>query len=179
MRKFFLLVLIGLAALSVNAQKVQVGADPGVDLTKIKTYNWAPGPIVPNPLISQMIVDTIDAAMAAKGLRKVETDPEMIVVAFGAIDSDIHSTYPSWMPALNSINTGIVSNTQSRPIAKGTLVVEMQDSKTKSSLWRGQSEQTLDRGPTGNREKDAKTVAKPIKQAVDKMFKQYPHPNRK
>jgi hypothetical protein len=179
MPKLLAFAFIVLVAFSVNAQKVQVGADPGVDLTKFKTYNWAPGPIVANPVISKMIVDTVDAAMTAKGLRKVETDPEMTVVAFGAIDSDMHASYPSWMPALNSINTGIVSNTQTWPISKGTLVVEMQDTKTKNSLWRGQSVQTLDHGPTGDREKDAKTVAKPIKKAIDKMFKQYPVPNRK
>ncbi len=178
MRKLFLLSIIVLSALSVNAQKVQVGADPAVDLTKFKTYKWAPGPIVPNPIISKMIVDTVDAAMAAKGLRKVETDPEMTLVAFGAVESDIHISYPSWMGALNPINTGIAVNTQTWPISKGTLVVELQDSK-KNSLWRGQSEQTLDRGPSGDKQKDAKTVAKPIKKAVDKMFKQYPHPNRK
>lgn len=179
MRKLLLLVVVLFSVWSVNAQKVQVGADPAVDLTKFKTYKWAPGPIVPNPVISKMIVDTVDAAMAAKGLRKVEADPEMTLVAFGAVESDIHVSYPSWMPALNPINTGIAVNTQTWPISKGTLVVELQDTKTKNSLWRGQSEQTLDRGPSGDRAKDAKTVAKPIKKAVDKMFKQYPHPNRK
>lgn len=179
MRKVLVVAFIIFAALTANAQKVEVGADPAVDLTKFKTYNWAPGPIVPNPVISKMIVDTVDAAMAAKGLKKVEADPEMTLVAFGAIESDIHVSYPSWMPSLNSINTGIVANTQTWPISKGTLVVELQDAKTKTSLWRGHSSQTLDRGPTGDRAKDAKTVAKPIKKAIDKMFKQYPHPKRK
>ena len=165
--------------MSINAQKVSVGADPGVDLTKYKTYAWSTGKPSPNPVISQMIISTVDAQLAAKGLQKVETDPELTVVVFGSTESDMQVSSPSWAPSLNSINTGVVSGPANFVVTKGTLVIDLEDAKTKTSVWRGQATQTLDHGPTGNRAKDAKMVEKPIKNAVTKMFKQFPHPKRK
>ena len=64
-------------------------------------------------------------------------------------------------------------------MTRGTLVVDLLDAKTNNSDWRGQATDTLDRGPTGDKVKDAKTIEKPIKNAVKKMFKQFPHPSRK
>ena len=80
---------------------------------------------------------------------------------------------------LNSIATGIPSSSQSWLVTKGTLVIDISDTKTKNNVWRGTATDTLSNGPTGDKAKDAKNVEKPIKKAVKKMFKQYPHPNRK
>lgn len=173
------MLLLLLGAVSTGAQKVSVGSDPGVDLTKYKTYAWAQKTASINPLISQMIISSVDAQLAAKGLTKVETDPELTVVVFGSTESDVHVSNPSWAPSLNSLATGVVVGSQSSLVTKGTLVVDIADAKTTKSVWRGQATQTLDNGPTGDKARDAKTVEKPIKQAVTKMFKQFPHPKRK
>lgn len=173
------ILLLLLGAVSISAQKVSVGADPGVDLTKYKTYAWASDKASPNPVISQMIISSVEAQLAAKGLKKVATDPELTVVVFGSTETDMHVSNPSWAPSLNSLTTGVVVASQSFLVTKGTLVIDLEDSKTKSSVWRGQATQTLDHGPTGDRARDAKMVEKPIKQAVTKMFKQFPHPKRK
>ena len=172
-----MLLLLSVAA--VNAQKVSVGSDPGVDVSKYKTYAWAQKTASVNPLISQAIMSSVDAQLAAKGLTKVETDPELTVVVFGSTESDMHVSNPSWAPSLNSLTTGVVVGSQSFLVTKGTLVVDLSDAKTTKSVWRGQSTQTLDHGPTGDRARDAKMVEKPIKQAVQKMFKQFPYPKRK
>jgi len=172
-----LLLLVG--SVSANAQKVNVGADPAVDITKYKTYNWAKGQTSANPLIDQLIVTTVESQLQAKGLTKAETNPELTIVAFGSIDHDLFVSSPSWAPSLNSLTTGIYAAPQSVPITKGTLVIDITDTKTKNSVWRGTAVDTLKNGPTGDRAKDAKTVEKPIRKSVDKMFKQFPHPNRK
>lgn len=178
--KSIAVILILLAGtLCVSAQKVSVGADPAVDLTRYKTYAWSRGVTSANPLISEMVVSQVDSQLAAKGLRKVDTDPELTVVVFGSTEHDMHVSNPSWAPSLNSIATGVAVGSQSWLITKGTLVVDMLDTQTKNSVWRGQATQTLDRGPTGDKAKDAKTVEKPIRNAVKKMFKQFPHPSRK
>jgi hypothetical protein len=156
-----------------------VGRDPGVDLTKYKTYMWAPGKGTANPLVQQTIVDAVDRAMAAKGLTKMSIDAEMTVVMFTAIEHDMHISNPSWYPGLNSIATGVAVGSQSWPVTKGTLVVDISDSSTKNNLWRGTATDTLNQGPTGNMAKDAKSVEKVIKKAVEKMFKQYPSPTNK
>ena len=172
-----LLLLCG--AVSVSAQKVSVGSDPGVDVAKYKTYTWAQQSASINPLISQTIISSVDAQLAAKGLTKVDHDAELTVVVFGSTESDTQVSNPSWAPSLNSIATGVVVGPQSAIITKGTLVVDIADAKTTKSVWRAQATQTLDHGPTGDRARDAKTVEKPIKKAVEKMFKQFPHPKRK
>lgn len=172
-------VLALLGAVTVSAQKVSVGADPGVDLAKYKTYGWSSNSASPNAVISQMIISSVDAQLAAKGLKKVETNPELTVVVFGSTESDMQVSNPSWAPSLNSIATGVVVGPQSFVVTKGTLVIDLEDAKTKTSVWRGQATETLDHGPTGDRARDAKMVEKPIRNAVTKMFKQFPYPKRK
>ena len=177
-RLLFVILLLLLGTVSVRAQKVSVGADPAVDLTKYKTYAWS-NVASANPIANQTVVSAVDSQLAAKGLTKVDTDPELTVVVFGSSVSDIHVSNPSWAPSLNSIATGVAVGSQSWLVTKGTLVVDLLDTKTKNSLWRGQATDTLDRGPTGDKVKDAKTIEKPIRNAVKKMFKQFPHPSRK
>ena len=171
-----LLMLLG--TVSVSAQKVSVGADPAVDLTRYKTYGWS-NVASANPIANQIAVSAVDSQLAAKGLTKVETDPELTVVVFGSSMSDIQVSNPSWAPSLNSIATGVAVGSQSWVVTKGTLVVDLLDTKTNNSVWRGTATDTLDRGPTGDKAKDAKTVEKPIRNAVKKMFRQFPHPSRK
>jgi Domain of unknown function (DUF4136) len=177
-KKLLAILLLVVGASSTNAQKVQIGADPNIDLSKYKTYAWTKGMGGPNPIIHQLIVDAVDRALTSKGLTKVETEPEITVAIWAATESDLHITYPSWSPSLNSISTGIVGGTQTWPVTKGTLVVELSDTRTTNSVWRGTATDTLKHGPTGNAAKDAKSVEKPIKKAVEKMFKRYPHPKQ-
>lgn len=179
MKNLIIVLLIVVGASVVNAQKVKVGADPGVDLTKYKTYAWDQGMAGTNVIINQLIIDTVDSAMAAKGLRKVNSDPELILAAWVSTESDLFISNPSWAPTLNSISTGIVTSSHTWPVTKGTLVIDMSDARTKSGVWRGTATHTLEHGPTGDRAKDAKTVEKPIKKAVEKMFKEFPLPKNK
>lgn len=173
------ILLLLLGVVSVSAQKVSVGSDPGVDVAKYKTYAWAKEPGAGNPIVRQMVISSVDAELGAKGLKKVEMDPELTVVVFGSTDSDMHVSNPSWAPSLNSLTTGVAVGPQSFLVTKGTLVVDIADAKTEKTVWRGQATETLDHGPTGDRVKDAKMVEKPIRNSVKKMFKQFPHPKRK
>ena len=176
--KLIAILLILLGAISVSAQKVSVGADPGVDLTKYKTYKWDKVAST-NPIANEIVRSSVDTELAAKGLTKVDTDPELTIVVFGSTNSDIQVSNPSWSPSLNSIATGVAVGSQSWLVRKGTLVVDLLETKTNNSVWRGTATDTLDSGPTGDKAKDAKAIEKPIRNAVKKMFKQFPHPSRK
>jgi hypothetical protein len=171
-----ILFLIGTSALSANAQQVIVGVQPAADLTKYKTYSWSKGLAGANPIVQQMIVTAVDQEMAAKGMARVESDGELTMAAFVWTESELYATNPSWAPVLNSISTGIAVGSQSWPVTKGTLVVEISEAKTKDGLWRGTATDTLKHGPTGDKVRDAKSVEKPIKKAVVKMFKKFPRP---
>lgn len=168
-----ILILIALLAVTVNAQKVKVSSDPACDFSKYKTYAWDEGTLA-NPLVKQFIVVAVDKEMSAKGLRKVESDPDLLLTTLTATQSDLTMTNPSWTPTLNSIATGIPASSQSWPVTKGTLVIDISDAKTKNGVWRGTASHTLENGPTGDRVRDAKQVEKPISKAVQKMFKKFP-----
>ena len=167
-------LLLFITCLSVNAQKVKVGSNPAVDLTKYKTCGWAQGAPVSNPVINQIIMSAVDSEMTSKGLTKVATDPDLIVVTFASTESELYITNPTWTSSMHSISTGIASGSQSWPVSKGTLVVDLSDARTKNGVWRATATHTLEHGPTGNSVKDAKSVEKPIRKAVQKMFKQFP-----
>ncbi len=175
-RLALILLLIISAAVSVAAQKVRAEADPNVDLSRYKTYTWSQGMAGANPLVNAQIVMEVDRALAAKGLQKVDTDPELTIAAWAWTESDSHVTNPSWAPALNSISTGVAVGAQSWPVTKGTLVIDISDTKTKNGVWRATASDTLSHGPSGNKAEDAKNASKPIKKAVEKMFKKFPRP---
>jgi len=172
-----LVSLIMAAAASGNAQKVHVGANPATDLTKYKTYAWSNSSAGANPIVNQTIIAAVDEQLAAKGIKKVETDPELTLSAIVWTESDMHVINPSWAPGLNSISTGVAVGAQSWPVTKGTLVIDIADAKTKNGVWRGTATDTMKHPPSGNKAKDAKNVEKPIRKAVEKMFKQFPKPS--
>jgi len=173
-KPLILLLFVAIGAISINAQKVQVKADPRVDSSRFKTYIWAKGMVSPNPIIHQTIIEAVDRAMTAKGLTRVENDADITVAAFAATESELYISQPSWLPTMNSINTGIAVGSSSWPVTKGMLVVDLADARTKDAFWRGTANDTLEHGPTGSVQKDAKSVEKKINKAVDKMFKKYP-----
>jgi len=173
MKPFVILALLVFSAFTVNAQKVKVSSDPACDFSKYKTYTWDQGTLA-NPLVKQYIVAAVDKEMTAKGLRKVENDPDLMLTSLTATESDLTSTSPSWSPSLNSIATGIPASSQAWAVTKGTLVIDISDARTKNGVWRGTATHTLEDGPSGNSVKDAKTVEKPINKAVQKMFKKFP-----
>ena len=175
-RATLIILLIVAGAISVAAQKVHVGADPNVDLSRYKTYTWSQGLAGPNALVNAQIVAAVDRELAAKGLQKTDTDPELTLAAWVWTESDMHVTNPSWAPALNSISTGVAAAPQSWAVTKGTLVIDISDTKTKNGVWRATATDTLNHAPTGNKAEDAKNAQKPIKKAVEKMFKKFPRP---
>jgi hypothetical protein len=173
MKILITIALLALGSVTINAQKVKVTSDPNADFSRYKTYTWDQGTFS-NPIIKQQIVAAVDTAMAAKGLQKVTENPDLIVSAMASTESDLTVTNPSWAPSLNSIATGIPASSQAWPVTKGTLLIDISDAKTKNGVWRGTATDTLEHGPTGNRVQDAKSVEKPIKKAVEKIFKKFP-----
>ena len=175
MKRFFTMLVLVAAATTTAAQKVKVGSDPRADFSKYKTYAWSDGMAAANPLVNQLILQTVDEALAAKGLKRVSKDPDVTLAAFAALNSDLHISYPTWgRSATSATATGMSVSTQSVALSKGALVVDIADARTKDMIWRGTATQTLTEPPTGISAKDAKNVENHIRKAVEKMFKQFP-----
>lgn len=177
MKRICALLILLAAAVSVSAQKVKVGADPSADFSKYKTYAWSDGMVAVNPIINQLILQTVDDALASKGLTRVSSDPDITLAALVAANSNLHISYPTWGRSTTSATaTGIYVGAQNVAVSKGSLVIDIADAKTKATVWRGTATHTMSEQPSGNPAKDAKNAEGTIRKAVDKMFKQYPRP---
>jgi hypothetical protein len=152
-----------LAALQAGAQKTSVDWDHNVtDFAQYKTYAWSK-PLRPtqNPLMDQRIVAAVDAQLAAKGFRKVETGPEVLVTYGAGVQKEtsaVATGFGGWRMG------GGVQRIDPVTEDRGTLVVDL--SNNKQLIWRGVASDTLSDKPDKNAQK--------IEQAVEKLFKSYP-----
>jgi hypothetical protein len=88
-------------------------------------------------------------------------NPDLIVTMGGGAREQ--TSYSAW--GMRGIGGGMGEITPEQNV-EGTMVVNLYDTKTKSLVWRGIAENSLDKSG----EKNQKHVAK----AIDKMFKQWP-----
>jgi Domain of unknown function (DUF4136) len=157
------------------AQKTSYDYDKTANFATFKTYALKDGTKVGQQLIDDRIVAAIDTELAAKGMSKVEANPDVFVVYHVAFDTqkDI-STYSSgggygpygW--GWGGGWAGGTTSTQVRDILVGTLVIDVADAKKSQVAWRGMGV------------KEVQTQASPekrdksINEAVKKIFKNYP-----
>lgn len=175
--KLFLQILVVLFFVSpavVRAQKVAVDYDKTVNFSKYKTYAWSQGKGARNPLIDQMILTGVEQQLSAKGLTKVDANPDLVVAYMAAVGFDIQVAQPSWSNAAMPLYMGITSTGQMWNVSVGSLIVDLVDKKSDQMVWRGTATETLPHGPTNNQAADAKSVAKPVRNCLAKMFKKYP-----
>lgn len=175
MKKFFSLLIMILAAMAVQGQKVKATADPNVNFSIYKTYSWD-RPLPPgNPIIQQTIVESIEQAMSAKGLTKVEDNGDLSVGYFASSNTDVQIGYPVFSDKMGtSASPNTVTTLSSYQITKGSIVVNIVDAKSKNTVWRASAVHVLKDGPSGNPAKDAERVDKPIRRSVEKMFNKFP-----
>jgi hypothetical protein len=113
------------------------------------------------------VIDDVNAALTAKGLRLVTENSDLCIAAHAATQQKrtLNTFYDGfgggwrWGGRFGSATTTVDTYTV------GTLVVDIFDSKTKDAIWRGTSSKTLSGDP-----KNAGNLNK----AVAKMFKDFP-----
>jgi hypothetical protein len=153
------------------AQKTNVDWDRGEDFSQFHTYAWQKSPHPAKGLWDQRIVEGVDKQLQAKGLKKVESDPDVWVVYSNSIRDQkqvVGTGYnmgPAWGwgygwggPSTTTYNTYVTR--------EGTLVVELADAKTHQLLWRGSATSTI----SDKSDKNIKT----LNNALNKLFKDYP-----
>jgi hypothetical protein len=171
------LLAIVLAPAVLLAQKVSYDFNKSANFASFKTYAQKDGTKVGQPLIDDRIVAAIDTELAAKGLKKVESDPDVVVVYHVAFDQEKDiSTYSSgygggygpygygWGGGWG----GGTTSTQVRNILIGTLVIDIADAKANQMAWRGMATKEVSQ-QTSPEKRD-----KNINNAVKKVMKNYP-----
>lgn len=170
---FFLLLL--LAAQCVQAQKVKVEYNPKEDFTSFKRYSWITQESYQRPLLAMNIIGAVDEQLQAKGLTRVETNGDLIVTAYGAVDSDMNVTWRPdiyVMPGLYgpvwwSQGVWIPGSSSAVHIKKGTLVVDIAEPHSKQLKWRGIANANFN-------PKNQKQSLDLVNKSIEKMFREYP-----
>ena len=161
------LTLLGTLAL---AQSVTYDYDRGADFSTYRTYAWRRGTELTDELNHMRVVRVIDAALAAKGLARVEpADKSDVLVAYHANfekNLEITGSAHGWGPL--GLGGDGFGSARVQPVLVGTLVVDIADARTHAIVWRSLA--SSDIRPNDKPEARDKKVAK----AAEKMFKHYP-----
>ena len=164
MSKFALVYItfLLLMASSVLSQDVHCSFDNTVDFSKFKTYKWVyfknVAPI--DNLTDEQIKAAVDAALAQKGLVKIDGD-STADLSIGYQSNELIDEQFAKIPT---------SDESPRTINEGELAIDMYTPANHHLVWRGVASKTLD--PKAKPEKRQKNLNK----AVTKLMKNYPPP---
>jgi len=170
MKRIFALVVLGLLVSSAAVgQKTNIDWDRQANFSQYHTYMWQKSPHPAKGFWDQRIVDAVDQQLQAKGLTKVDSNPDVWVVYSNSIheQKELVGTGYNYGPYWGwggGWGTPTVYNTW--VTKEGTLVVEISDAKEKYLLWRGSAIDSI----SDNSNKNINTLDK----AVAKLFKGYP-----
>jgi hypothetical protein len=173
-RLSLLVVPLVLACSTSYAQKITVEYDKTTDFSRYKTYAIDPVNNAPRPMLRLAIQAAVQDDLGKRGLSKVDSNPDLYVQMYGAIDTDYTTTYfdPVYGSGIPPSNTRyevwytIPGTVTTVLIPKGTLMVDVIDANRKRLVWRGMAKQKL----SDSRDK----LLDQVNTAVEKMFQQYP-----
>jgi len=152
------------------AQKINVDWDRQANFSQYHTYMWQKSPHPAKGFWNDRIVAGIDQQLQAKGLTKVDSNPDLWVAYSNSIHDQketVGTNYgfgPYWGWGYWGPPTQTVYNTYVTKL--GTLVVDIADAKNKQLLWRGDATDTI----SDNSNKNIKNLDK----ALEKLFKNFP-----
>jgi len=177
----FVLLTALLASSAANAEKIRVHYDKSVDFSKYKTYGWAKVGAVAHPMLALDIVGAVDQEMAARGLTKVASNPDLLVQMYGSVDTEVSMTsnnpiynatggIPPFDPSMTSPGNSLYWDgyygNSTVVVHPGQLVVDLIDVKAKKLVWRGMGSEAISSNPEKLEDEANSTISK--------MFKDYP-----
>lgn len=159
----------------VQAQKTSAAHDKNVDFSIYKTFEFDKAG-ARNPFVNTMIVEAIERELTSRGLKKVDTDPDLRVVYLAATGPNLQVASVPFYHVVNPAYSGLVAgaSTAMWDVTTGTLVIDLFDRKTDRVVFRGTITEVLQRAPSADLQADAKLVAKPVNKGIAKIFKKYP-----
>lgn len=158
--------LLLIVASTALAQQVRVDFDKSADFSKYKTFAWIKGTPAQNPLVHQRIVAGIEAQLALHGLRKAESNPDIVIAYHAATDTQVSINTMGGGPLGGWRFGGGTASVDKIPV--GQLMVDIGDPSAKKFVWRGTANGTISSKP----EKNEKT----LHEALSKMFQNFPQP---
>jgi hypothetical protein len=155
----FLLFIVALAGTLLA--EVTVDFDTDTDFLSYRTYAWREGTPAHRDSAQKRIIDAVNHEMQAKGLRRVDATPDIVISTHVLVDK--HGVDELSNPDLWNFLTGVTSVDPVK-LRAGTLVIDVVDARTEEHIWRGVTSESLDEVPEKNLKKIDKIVAKLLKQ---------------
>jgi len=165
-----------LLAATAYSQKIKTGYDKSADFNQYKTYAWIPRATpATNPVLAAIIDHDIDYELNEKGLRKVESNADLLVQSYGGAGEVVggYAAEPGYtgtggyaMPG-TTMWGGSLPATPVPQIMHGTITVDLIDARQKHLVWRATAKGKMDYN------KRSKLLEQANK-AVAEMFKKYP-----
>ena len=149
------------------AQQVKTDYDRSTDFSHYKTYSWEKVQ-TSDPLWVDRIKETVNSALATKGLTPVASGGDIAIVAIEMTKNQqtLNTFYDGfgggwrWGGGFGNATTTVDN------YKVGTLIVDLFDANSKQIIWRGSSSDTLS-------DKSDKNI-KNLDKGVQKMFDHYP-----
>jgi hypothetical protein len=158
-------MVVCVASTIAVGQQVSVNYNHSQSFSGYHTYAWGSDNAnkVQDSILAQVAIQNIDTALQGKGWQKVTEDqkPDVIVTANGGLKQQ--TSYSAW--GMRGIGGGMGGITPEQNVI-GTLIVDLDDAKSQTLIWRGIGQDTL----SNNGSKNQQTLQK----AITKMFKQWP-----
>jgi hypothetical protein len=161
----FCAMLLCIASTVAVAQQVSVNYNHDASFSQYHTYAWGSNNAnqIQNSILAQVAQQDINTAMQGKGLQMVQEsqNPDLVLIASGGMKQQ--TSYSAW--GMRGIGGGMGGISPEQNV-EATMIVDLYDAKTKSLIWRGIGQDTLNNNGNKNQEM--------VEKAVQKMFKQWP-----
>jgi len=163
-------LLAVLASAGCSGITTSVDYDRAVDFSRFKTYAWKDVHPVQNEIVENRVKSAVDRALASKGFRKVETDPDLWVVEHISLNKEKQlTTYDSgWGYGYRGGWGGGMTTSTVSEIPVGELVLDLVDVKQNQMIWRGTAKKTIDPNATPQEREKA------TDEAVARLFAAFP-----
>lgn len=176
MRKLAALLPAVLLATAAMAQDVTYNFARETDFSAYKTYKWVEMRGQPlDELTENQLKSAVDAELATKGLRKVESDDADLLVGlqFAIRQEQSITAYNTGWGYGGGWRGGGISTAQTETILVGSVVLDCYDQAKKQLVWRGTATKTIDVNAKPDKRQNN------IDKAMKKLLKNYPPPIKK
>lgn len=173
--RWTILALALLLNFGCASMRVHVDYDRSADLHGYRTYMWEESSETSledsAPLMHRRIENAVDRQLAADGLEKVTSDPDLYVTYHTdeSKEFSLNTTHfgygygPDWYwdPYWPWGGAGVSSShTTVHSYSRGTLIVDLWDAKEKRVVWRGSAQDIVPENPEKAGAKIDKAVSK-------------------
>jgi hypothetical protein len=162
-------ILLVAAALACSTLKTTADFDPKTDFTRYKTWAFREDESMKNSILSKRIQSAVESELSKRGLTRNEGNPDLWVAVHVRLSKETQvTTYNTgWGYGYRWGGAGMSTATV-QEIPVGSLIVDLVDANQKDLVWRGTASDTL------NPEKSPEEKDKALREALAKMFENYP-----